>query len=135
MATAAALWAVLQEGWRSGFGADADHLKTPADVNRMAAAGFTMFTIDPSDHVDQHADDYDPQTLSDRFAAVRAVSNDAELLYMHPVKAQSDIRLALETINRTLKRRGIVDYWRTVEFPPQCRPVGDDDFTCDGFTD
>lgn len=31
------------------------------------------------------------------FAAVRAVSPDAEMLYMHPVKAQSDIRLALET--------------------------------------
>ncbi|NGO50634.1 alanine racemase [Allomesorhizobium camelthorni] len=30
------------------------------------------------------------------FAAVRAVSTDAEMLYMHPVKAQSDIRLALE---------------------------------------
>ena len=30
------------------------------------------------------------------FEAVRAVSPDAELLYMHPVKAQSDIRLALE---------------------------------------
>jgi ornithine decarboxylase len=30
------------------------------------------------------------------FAAVREVSRDAELLYMHPVKAQSDIRLALE---------------------------------------
>jgi ornithine decarboxylase len=30
------------------------------------------------------------------FAAVRAVAPDAELLYMHPVKAQSDIRLALE---------------------------------------
>jgi len=28
----AATWAVVQEGWRSGFGADADHLKTPADV-------------------------------------------------------------------------------------------------------
>jgi ornithine decarboxylase len=28
---------------------------------------------------------------------VRAVSRTAELLYMHPVKAQSDIRLALET--------------------------------------
>jgi ornithine decarboxylase len=37
------------------------------------------------------------------FAAVRAVSNDAELLYMHPVKAQSDIRLALEPYHiRTL---------------------------------
>ena len=31
------------------------------------------------------------------FAAVRSVAPDAELLYMHPVKAQSDIRLALET--------------------------------------
>lgn len=30
------------------------------------------------------------------FAAVRAVSKTAELLYMHPVKSQSDIRLALE---------------------------------------
>jgi len=30
------------------------------------------------------------------FEAVRAVSADAEMLYMHPVKAQSDIRLALE---------------------------------------
>jgi len=31
------------------------------------------------------------------FAAVRGVAPDAEMLYMHPVKAQSDIRLALET--------------------------------------
>jgi ornithine decarboxylase len=30
------------------------------------------------------------------FAAVRAVAPQAEMLYMHPVKAQSDIRLALE---------------------------------------
>jgi ornithine decarboxylase len=30
------------------------------------------------------------------FAAVRAVAPDAEMFYMHPVKAQSDIRLALE---------------------------------------
>ena len=31
------------------------------------------------------------------FEAVRAASPEAEMLYMHPVKAQSDIRLALET--------------------------------------
>jgi ornithine decarboxylase len=31
------------------------------------------------------------------FAAARAAAPKAELLYMHPVKAQSDIRLALET--------------------------------------
>ncbi len=53
----AATWAVFQEGWRSGFGADADHLKTPADVELMADAGFTMFTIDPGDHVVDAADE------------------------------------------------------------------------------
>jgi len=53
----AATWAVFQEGWRSGFGADADHLKTPADVDLMAEAGFTMFTIDPGDHVVDAADE------------------------------------------------------------------------------
>lgn len=37
------------------------------------------------------------------FAAVRAAAPKAEMLYMHPVKAQSDIRLALETYRiRTL---------------------------------
>lgn len=47
----AAVWAVFQEGYKGGFGADADHLKTTDDVDRLVEAGFTMFTIDPSDHV------------------------------------------------------------------------------------
>ena len=47
----AAIWAVFQEGYVEGFGADADHLKTIDDINRLVAAGFTMFTFDPSDHV------------------------------------------------------------------------------------
>ncbi len=47
----AAVWAVFQEGYIEGFGADADHLKTIEDINRLVDAGFTMFTFDPSDHV------------------------------------------------------------------------------------
>ena len=47
----AALWAVLQEGYKNGFGADADHLKTIEDVDRMVDAGFTFFTIDPGNYV------------------------------------------------------------------------------------
>lgn len=44
----AASFAVFQEGFHEGFGADGDHLKTPADIDRMVKAGYTMFTIDPS---------------------------------------------------------------------------------------
>lgn len=46
-------------------------LETNADVDITAAAGFTFFTIDPSDDVDQKADDYDEATLRERFVAVR----------------------------------------------------------------
>jgi hypothetical protein len=52
----AAVWAVIEEGWEEPWGADADHLKTEADIELMAGAGFTMFTIDPGDHVVDAAD-------------------------------------------------------------------------------
>ncbi len=51
----AAVWAVFQEGYRDGFGSDADHLKTTDDIDIMAQAGFTMFTFDPGDYVDRDA--------------------------------------------------------------------------------
>lgn len=59
----AAVWAVFQEGYKKGFGADADHLKTPADIDRMVKAGFTMFTIDPGDYVVNEADTLSEQEL------------------------------------------------------------------------
>ncbi len=51
----AATWGVFEAGWRDGFGADGDHLKTPADADVMVAAGYTFFTIDPGEHVDDAA--------------------------------------------------------------------------------
>ena len=65
-----ALDGMRKAGWDGITGADADHLKTTADVDATAAAGFTFFTIDPSAHVDPHADGYDEPTLRDKFASV-----------------------------------------------------------------
>src|SRR4051794_27012026 len=47
-----AMGALGAAGFTGQHGADADHLKVPEDVDRTAAAGFTFFTIDPSDDVD-----------------------------------------------------------------------------------
>ena len=72
----AAVSGMEQCGWTAASGADADHLKTPADVDVTAAVGFTFYTIDPSDHVDGNADDYDetdaPRAIRDgsRFSRV-----------------------------------------------------------------
>ena len=65
-----ATWGVLQEGYREGFGADADHLQEPEDIGLTAAAGFTMFTIDPRAHVENVADNLDLGALAERFEAL-----------------------------------------------------------------
>ncbi len=62
-----ALWGVFAEGWREPFGADADHLKTTADIDRCLAAGYTFFTFDPGEHVAGHADAAPLSTLRDAF--------------------------------------------------------------------
>jgi len=51
-----ATWGIFQEGWKDGFGADADHLKTPADIDACLAAGYTFYTIDPGAYVNNLAE-------------------------------------------------------------------------------
>ncbi len=65
-----AMWGVFAEGWRDGFGADADHLKTPADIDTCVAAGYTFFTIDPGEHVDDRAEAVDATELRELFQAL-----------------------------------------------------------------
>jgi hypothetical protein len=62
-----AMWGIFQEGWCGAWGADADHLKTLEDIDDFAAAGYTLFTIDPGDYVD---DEIHPAVLE---AKVRAL--------------------------------------------------------------
>ena len=61
-----AVFGILQCGYDAGFGSDADHLKTPEDVDVTAAAGFTFFTIDPSAHVDDTVNSASDAELSKR---------------------------------------------------------------------
>ncbi len=42
--------------WDSAWGADADHLKAVDDLPPFVDAGYTFFTVDPGEHVDNSAD-------------------------------------------------------------------------------
>jgi hypothetical protein len=44
-----AAWAVFQEGYQEGYGADGDHLKSLQEVKRALDAGVSMVTLDLSD--------------------------------------------------------------------------------------
>jgi len=50
----------FQEGYRKGFGADADHIKEMSDIQKALDAGFTFFTLDSSDKI------RNPEKITDR---------------------------------------------------------------------
>jgi hypothetical protein len=110
-----AIWGVFQEGWRRGFGADADHLKTSADIDAFAAAGFTFFTIDPGDHVDARADSAALSELAGLFQDLpwdRLESTPADLvrsLAANPIALDSGhVPLAEDAIHRAAVKYGRV---------------------------
>jgi hypothetical protein len=83
-------------GWTGEIGADADHLKVPEDVDVTAAVGFTFFTIDPSDDVDQKADDYDEPTLKEKFVSGRDDAAWYDSYLGHSVKLRTGTVISLD---------------------------------------
>jgi tagaturonate epimerase len=54
--------------WDSPWGADADHLKTLEDIPPFVQAGYTFFTVDPGEHVDNAADTDSTNVLRQKVA-------------------------------------------------------------------
>lgn len=66
----AAAFAVFQEGYRDGFGADGDHLKTEADIQMALELGFTMITLDCSDKINNDVDGMQEQEIIAQYHAL-----------------------------------------------------------------
>jgi len=64
-----AMWAVFELNWRAPWGADADHIKEISDLPPFIAAGYTFYTIDPNQYVDNAAH-------TDSVAVLRAKAGD-----------------------------------------------------------
>jgi tagaturonate epimerase len=91
-----AMWGVFQEGWRDGFGADADHLKSAADVDSCVAAGFTFYTIDPSEHVDNGANTAPFEVLRAKieaapWAELETSWADTQSRFFNPIDLPTDL--------------------------------------------
>jgi len=92
-----AAWGVFAEGWREGFGADADHVKSESDIDACVAAGFTFYTIDPSEHV---WSDADVAKSGDVEAVVRSLpwraleDSEPNLLQRHWMPIEATMRAA-----------------------------------------
>ncbi|MGD1001676.1 MAG: tagaturonate epimerase family protein [Candidatus Brocadiia bacterium] len=109
-----ALWGVFEEGFRDGFGADADHLKSTADIDVTLAAGFRMFTIDPGDHVDNAAGRESAEVLAGKLKGIpwtdlettEADCRRAFLGRAHRVGPDMDLSFDEETLLRAVVKYG-----------------------------
>ncbi len=116
-----AVWGVLQEGWTETFGADADHLKHVEDIDVCSDAGFTLYTIDPSDYIDEHGA---AQTQSDLEAAIRALpweilEIDPAALERRYIGTRLPVGQLLVEIDRQSLMRILVTYGRAVAYSVQ----------------
>jgi hypothetical protein len=108
-----ATFGAFQAGWRKRLGADADHLKTPADIDACVAAGFSFYTIDPGEHVNSQADVASLAQLREQVAALPWQDLDSspgafEKLYAKQiVKLESRaIELSTEAVLRAAAKYG-----------------------------
>jgi len=69
----AATFAVFREGYKKGYGADGDHLKTAEEIENALSLGFTMITLDCSEHIKGGAvfEGEIPQKYSDKYLNVK----------------------------------------------------------------
>lgn len=74
-----ASWAVFREGFTGGFGADGDHVKKPEEIEYALSCGYTMITLDCSEHIRNDVD-----AMTDEQVKAEYVANaELEALYLN----------------------------------------------------
>ena len=68
----AAAFNVFQEGYKKGYGADGDHLKTKDEIKYALSAGCTMVTLDCSEQINQKAVTFPQNEIDALYAALPA---------------------------------------------------------------
>ena len=79
----AAAFGVFQEGYKSGYGADGDHLKTKEEITYALNSGCSMITRDCSEHIDIKAASFTEEEVKTAYAAIPAeIREHYETVYL-----------------------------------------------------
>jgi hypothetical protein len=96
--------AVELSKWDAPWGADADHLKTAEDLPAFVEAGYTFFTVDPGEYVDNAADSDPYQVLKQKAAGVNW--DELSALYLNQNGEQVWGRFEAESLMRASIKYG-----------------------------
>lgn len=102
-------WAVLQEGFQDGFGADGDHLKKAEEVKMALDLGFSMITLDCSEKIDNTIDSLTAAEVALRYKGLAPeLCARMECEYLGKTFPVGDIAITFSTeaLQRTLLTYG-----------------------------
>ena len=112
---AAAAFGVFQEGYKGGYGADGDHLKTKEEITYALQSGCSMITLDCSEHIDIKAASLSDEEVQTAYAAVpEGVRRHYEETYL-----QKELPIIGSLSEKELHRIVLV-FWRGVEHAVSC---------------
>ncbi len=106
-----ATWGIFTEGWREPHGADADHLKIPADIDACLKYGYTFYTIDPGAHVENRAE---AASLSELRELAAALPNEVSVKASGLLGKSFDIEGLNITFDEAILLKAAVKYGKAV---------------------
>lgn len=110
----AAAYAVFQEGYKKGYGADGDHLKTKDDILKELSLGATMITLDSSEKIDN-----DVLHLSVDNLVAKYENIDASILSYYEDK-YLDCKIPLDgfkdPISKVQLMKDVLTYYKAIDF-------------------
>ena len=114
-----AAWAVFQENYQGGYGADGDHLKSLQEVKTALDAGVSMVTLDLSETLNPEAFHYPKELLEDKFKK-EIDKGDAEVLLHLFLDKEfffkgSDGDFAIR-FNEEIAKRNILLFHKAIDF-------------------
>lgn len=111
-----ATWGTLLGGWTDIVGADADHLKTPYDIDICLVAGYSFFTFDPGEYVDDRAESSDNVALQGLFEGLPwdELEDDPASLVSRYLENPLDLETRSLSFSERDVREAAVKYGRAV---------------------
>ena len=109
-----AAFAVFQEGYTSGYGADGDHLKKSEEIIQELDLGATMITLDSSEKIDNEIMNLTPAQVKKRYEKIpEDIRTHYESEYLGKTFALGEGSLKFEPLQL---QKDILTYYKAIDF-------------------
>jgi hypothetical protein len=111
-----AMWAIFEMDWREPWGADADHVKEISDLPSFIDAGYSFYTIDPNEYVDNegHTDPIETLKAKTNHIPWDQLEIDLDGLYQLYLENQIELNGVPLKFQEEILLRALIKYGRAI---------------------